>query len=86
MLAAQLWQLPQLHSDQLISNLLCITFGEPLIQSELLTNVAEVFPDFKSNVHAVFKDHDHIPFLMEKLDSFLCSHEVGILFVLLFIF
>lgn len=81
MLAAQLWQLPQLNSDQLMSNLLCITFGEPLIQSELIIKVAEVFPDFKGNVHAIYKNQDNIPFLMEQLDSISCSHEVKMLAV-----
>ena len=76
MLSAQLWQLPQLHSDQLMSNLLCITFGVPDIQSQLLTRVAEVFPDFKSNIHTLRMDNDSIPFILEKLDSIVCFKEV----------
>ena len=76
MLAAQLWLLPQTHTDQLMSNVICITFGQPLIQSDLLTHVAESFPDFKDNVHAIGSEVDGLPYIMEKLDHLIFTKEV----------
>ena len=55
-------------TDKLTSNLICITFGQPLIQSDLLTHVAEIFPDFKNNVHAIGSDHDSFSTIVEKVD------------------
>ena len=68
MLAAHLWLLPLTNMDKLTSNLICITFGQPLIQSDLLTHVAEIFPDFKKNVHEIGSDHDSFPTIVEKVD------------------
>ena len=76
MLAAQLWLLPQTSTSQLMSNVICITFGQPLIQSDLLTHVAESFPDFKNNVHAICLEDDSFPSIMEKLDSLTSTNEV----------
>ena len=76
MLAAQLWLLPQTHTDQLMSNVICISFGQPLIQSDLLTHVAESFPDFKDNVHAIGSEVDGLPYIMEKLDQLVFMKEV----------
>lgn len=78
MLAAQLWLLPHTHTDQLMSNVICITFGQPLIQSDLLTNVAECFPDFKDNVHAIGSEADGFPYIMEKLDQLTFTKEVDL--------
>ena len=76
MLTAQLWQLPQISSDQLISNLICITFAEPFVHSVLLERVAESFPDFPKNVHALRMEKDSIPFILGKLDAIVCSKAV----------
>ncbi|MCG8622688.1 MAG: hypothetical protein MJE68_11930, partial [Proteobacteria bacterium] len=76
MLTAQLWQLPQISSNQLISNLICITFAEPFVHSVLLERVAESFPDFPKNVHALRMEKDSIPFILGKLDAIVCSEAV----------
>ena len=78
MLAAQLWQLPNIYSDHLIPNLICITFGQPFIQSELISEVAESFPDFPKNVHAVRMEKDSIPFIIGKLDAVAVSQPVSL--------
>ena len=77
MLAAQLWLLPHTLTDQLMSNVICITFGQPLIQSDLLTHAAESFPKFKHNVHAIGLEDDGFPSILEKLDSLTFAKEVS---------
>ena len=74
MLAAQLWLLPHTHTDQLTSNVICITFGQPLIQSDLLTHVAD--PEFCKSVHAVDLEDDDISSVIEKLDTLISRKEV----------
>ena len=54
--------------DKLTSNLICITFGQPLIKSDLLTHVAEIFPDFKNNIYVIGSDRDSFPTIVEKVD------------------
>lgn len=78
MLAAKLWKLPWIYSNQLISNLICITFAQPFIQSELINSVAETFPDFLQNVHALRIQNDSIPFVLGKLEAITCSDRVGV--------
>ena len=68
MLAAHLWLLPLTNTDKLTSNLICITFGQPLIQSDLLTHVSEIFPDFRKNVYVIGSDRDSFPAITEKVD------------------
>lgn len=80
MLAAHLWLLPHTHTDQLMSNVICITFGQPLIKSDLLTHVAESFPAFKQNVHVIGLEDDSFPSIMEKLDHLIFTKEVTIVF------
>ena len=80
MVAAQLWLLPHTRTDQLMSNVICITFGQPLIQSELLTHVAESFPDFKNSVHAISLKDDNLPSVMETIDSLTMTKEVHLIF------
>ena len=78
MVAAQLWLLPHTNIDQLMSNVICITFGQPLVQSLLLTHVAESYPDFRNNVHAIGLKDDKFPSIVEKVDSLTLQKEVDI--------
>ena len=79
MVAAQLWLLPHTRTDQLMSNVICITFGQPLIQSLLLTHVAESYPDFKNSVHAIGLKDDNFPSIVERVDSLTIAKKVCIL-------
>ena len=76
MVAAHLWLLPHTRTDQLMSNVICITFGQPLIQSSLLTDVAESYPDFRDNIHAIGLKDDSFPSILEKIDSLIITKEV----------
>ena len=77
MLAARLWLLPQTTDmDHLMSSVVCITFGQPLIQSEMLSQVAEIFPDFRNNVHAIELIDDNFMSILERLDSLASTTEV----------
>lgn len=76
MLTAQLWLQPLTNTEVLKSNVICITFGQPLIQSEQLSHVSEIFPDFKDNVHAIYREGDSFPFIAEKIDSLNSTNEV----------
>ena len=77
MLAAQLWFQPQTHTDQLTSSVICITFGQPLIQSDLLHHVDEIYPGFRETVHAVGLAKDDLLSAIEKLDTLITSKEVS---------
>ena len=68
MLAAHLWLLPQTDADHLMSRVVCITFGQPMIQSEQLSHVAAIFPDFGNNVHTIGLVDDSFPCVIERLD------------------
>ena len=76
LLAARLWLLPLTDLDQLMSSLVCITFGQPLIQSEQLSNVAHIFPYFRNSVHAIGLDNDKFPSIIERLDSLTSTTQV----------
>lgn len=76
MLAGQLWLLPQTNTEQLMSSVICITFGQPLIRSDLLMNVAEIYPDFRNNVHAICLSSDNFPLLIEMLDPLVSANKV----------
>ena len=80
LLTAKLWQLPQTKTEKLLSNVICITFGQPLILTDLLTQVVEIDPDFRNSIHAVCSESDSFPFNMEKLE-FLASTKKVILMV-----
>lgn len=76
MLAARLWQLPQLSVKQLISNVICVTFAQPFIQSDLISVVSESLPDFAKGIHALRIEKDSIPFILGQLDVIACSDTV----------
>lgn len=77
MLAARLWLLPQTTDvDHLMSSVVCITFGQPLIQSETLSHVTEIFPDFRNTVHVIGLVDDKFPSVLERLDSLAMTTEV----------
>ena len=76
MLAAHLWLLPHTHTDQLTSSVICITFGQPLIQSDLLRHVDEFYPGFRQTVHAVGLAEDNLLSAIEKLDVLITNKEV----------
>lgn len=76
MLAGQLWLLPQTNTEQLMSSVICITFGQPLIHSNLLRNVVEIYPDFRNNVHAICSSNDNFPLLIETLDPLISANKV----------
>ncbi len=69
MLAARLWLLPQTNTDHLMSSVVCITFGQPLIQSEQLSHAADIFPDFRNNVYAIGLADDSFLSIIERVDS-----------------
>lgn len=69
MLTAQLWLQPLIDTEVLKSNVICITFGQPLVQSEQLSHATDIFPDFKDSIHAICLEDDSFPSIAEKLDS-----------------
>ena len=76
MLTAQLWLQPLTDPETLKSKVICIAFAQPLVQSEQLSHVAGIFPDFKDNVHAICQENDHFPSIVENLDSLDLANEV----------
>ena len=66
--ATHLWSLSQGICPELLeNNLLCITFGQPVIPLPRAANFADRVAD-KSRFHAIYIDDDIIPRMMRFLD------------------
>lgn len=76
MLAARLWLLPQISTTQLKSSVFCITFGQPLIKGSLITQAADLFPEYRSTVHAISLENDTLPSIIEKFNTLTSKNEV----------
>ena len=72
--ATQLWSLSQgICSELLEKNLLCITFGQPIITLPQVSNFVGSVVD-KSRFHAIYLSDDIIPTMMRFLDPFYTDH------------
>ena len=72
--AASMWKLTLLSADLLKDNLVCITFGLPLISIPLVEETAQECPEFVTTVHSIFLKDDPVPQLMQFLDP-ICEEQ-----------
>ena len=63
--AANLWKENCVTLDVLQRNVICITFGQPLIELPFVNNATGRFSEaFKRSVHTYFSHDDPLPFLL----------------------
>ena len=58
-----------ISTDPLKNNMICITFGQPNVDVEIIRNMARRRRDIITTIHAIFIAEDHIPSLMRFLDE-----------------
>ena len=69
LLAAKIWKLGCVDVDVLKNKLICITFGQPQISVRSVQEVAARFPEFASNIHAVYLEEDTVPRVLKFLNK-----------------
>ena len=63
-----MWQNPLLGDDLLKENVVCVTFGQPLINLPVVLEAIEASPDLESSLHSVFVKEDLVPRVMQFFD------------------
>ena len=59
--AANLWKTSFISGDVLEKNVVCITFGQPLIPIPYVEEAIKDFPQFEATIHAVYDKDDFFP-------------------------
>ena len=59
--AANLWKMSFISGDVLEKNVVCITFGQPLIPISYVEKAIKDFPKFEATIHAVYEKDDFFP-------------------------
>ena len=62
--AANIWEMSYISAKVLEKNVVCITFGQPLITIPFVQNVMKKFPQFEATIHSIFDKEDIIPRLL----------------------
>ena len=60
-IAAILWRRSSVDKDVLEKNIICITFGQPLIPIPSVEETIKDYPQFEATVHAVYDKDDFFP-------------------------
>ena len=66
-IAASIWRTSYISKDVLEKNVVCITYGQPVVAIGYINQVAEKSPQFKSTIHSIFSTEDAIPHMMRPL-------------------
>ena len=59
--AATLWKKSFISGDVLEKNVVCITFGQPLIAIPYVEKAIKDFPQFEATIHTVYDKEDFFP-------------------------
>lgn len=59
--AANLWKRSFISGDVLQKNVLCITFGQPLVAIPFVEEAIKDFPQFEATIHVVYDKDDLFP-------------------------
>ena len=69
------WNLPYISSDLIKENLICITFGKPLVSVKLIESVARrIRGGISPIIHSIQMEDDPVPSLVHFLDESWSSH------------
>ena len=72
-IAANIWRRSQINADVLKEQVICITFGQPLISIPFVQEVIEDYPKFEATICSMFNKDDVIPGLLQYF-SIGCMH------------
>lgn len=59
--AANIWKNSYQSTQSLEENVICITFGQPLISIPFVLEATRMFPEFEKTIHSVFDKRDLVP-------------------------
>ena len=62
--AAQLWYKTPASQDFLLERVICITFGQPFLQNNMVDEKISICPQFEQSIHSVFNKDDVIPLVL----------------------
>ena len=71
--AANIWEKSYISTEVLEKDVVCITFGQPLIAIPFVQSVMKKFPKFETTVHSVLDSEDVVPRLFHYF-SVGCIH------------
>ena len=66
-MAAVLWETSYIAPHVLQKNMVCITYGQPLISVKLIQDVIQKFKGFETSIHSMFDAEDVVPRLLGYL-------------------
>ena len=63
-IAGNIWEMSYIGNEVLEKNVVCITFGQPLITIPFVQSVMRKFPKFEATIHSIFDKEDSVPQLL----------------------
>ena len=66
-ICAKLWHNTMADQDVLTQDLLCITFGQPLLPIKMVEDEISLFPLFEQAIHCVYCEEDPVPLTISCL-------------------
>ena len=64
---ARIWKETCFGIEFLEKNVLCVTFGQPLLANPYVQGAIEEYPMFEKNIHTVYDSEDVFPILLRYL-------------------
>ena len=64
---ARLWQNATADQTFLLQHVICITFGQPFLQIEMVQEEIQICPQFEQSIHSVFYKDDTVPLMLSYL-------------------
>ena len=74
--AANIWKRSQINTDALKDRVICINFGQPLINMPFVQDVIKDFQQFETTIYSMFTKEDVIPGLL-RFFAVGCMHYRG---------
>ena len=74
--AANLWEETYVNIDTLQKNVICITFGQPMINIPFVQEAIKHFPQLRNTIHLIYDKEDIFP-LVFRYFSIGCIHYKG---------
>lgn len=74
--AANLWEETYVSIDTLQKNVICITFGQPMINIPFVQEAIKHFPQLRNTIHLIYDKEDTFP-LVFRYFNIGCIHYKG---------
>lgn len=68
--AARLWKDTYISTDILEKYVICISFGQPLLNIPYVQDTVTTYPEFESTLYSIYESEDIFPRLFQY-----CGHE-----------